>query len=42
MLRPRQTGEAVHSDDEWSSAAMGSIFPIAWVVGTSVSGPPTS
>jgi len=30
MLRPRQTGETVHSDDEWFVRRDGSMFPIAW------------
>jgi hypothetical protein len=30
MLRPRQTGETVHSDDEWFVRRDGLMFPIAW------------
>lgn len=30
MLQPRQTGETVHSDDDWFVRRDGSIFPIAW------------
>jgi hypothetical protein len=30
MLRPRQTGETVHSEDEWFVRRDGSMFPIAW------------
>ncbi|HEY0817081.1 MAG TPA: PAS domain S-box protein [Pseudonocardia sp.] len=30
MLTPRQTGEAVHGEDEWFVRADGSMFPIAW------------
>ena len=30
MLRPRQTGETAHSEDEWFIRADGSMFPIAW------------
>jgi PAS domain S-box-containing protein len=30
MLRPRQTGETVHSDDEWFVRSDGSMFPITW------------
>jgi glucose-6-phosphate-specific signal transduction histidine kinase len=30
MLRPRQTGETVHSDDDWFVRRDGSMFPIAW------------
>jgi hypothetical protein len=30
MLWPRQTGETVHSDDEWFVRSDGSMFPIAW------------
>ena len=30
QLRPRQTGETVHSDDEWFVRRDGSMFPIAW------------
>src|SRR5882762_5119526 len=30
MLRPRQTGETVHSDDEWFVRRDGSMIPIAW------------
>ena len=29
MLRPRQTGETVHSEDEWFVHRDGSMFPIA-------------
>src|SRR6202011_2015662 len=30
MLRPRETGETVHSEDEWFVRRDGSMFPIAW------------
>jgi PAS domain S-box-containing protein len=30
MLRPRQTGETAHSEDEWFVRRDGSMFPIAW------------
>jgi PAS domain S-box-containing protein len=30
QLRPRQTGETVHGDDEWFVRRDGSMFPIAW------------
>ena len=30
MLRPRQTGETVHGEDEWFVRRDGSMFPIAW------------
>jgi PAS domain S-box-containing protein len=30
MLRPRSTGETVHSDDDWFVRRDGSMFPIAW------------
>ncbi|HEX5113877.1 MAG TPA: histidine kinase [Pseudonocardiaceae bacterium] len=30
MLRPRSTGETVHSDDDWFVRQDGSMFPIAW------------
>jgi PAS domain S-box-containing protein len=30
QLRPRRTGETVHSDDEWFVRRDGSMFPIAW------------
>jgi PAS domain S-box-containing protein len=30
MLRPRQTGETVHSDDDWFVRRDGSMMPIAW------------
>jgi PAS domain S-box-containing protein len=30
MLRPRRTGETVHSEDEWFIRRDGSMFPIAW------------
>jgi signal transduction histidine kinase len=30
MLRPRLTGETVHSDDEWFVRRDGTMFPIAW------------
>jgi PAS domain-containing protein len=30
MLRPRQTGETVHSEDDWFVRRDGSMFPIAW------------
>jgi PAS domain S-box-containing protein len=30
MLRPRQTGETVHSEDEWFVHRDGSMIPIAW------------
>jgi PAS domain S-box-containing protein len=30
MLRPRQTGETVHSDDDWFVRRDGSLIPIAW------------
>lgn len=30
MLRPRQTGETVHSDDDWLVRQDGSMMPIAW------------
>jgi PAS domain S-box-containing protein len=30
MLTPRQTGEAVHGEDEWFVRPDGSMFPIAW------------
>jgi PAS domain S-box-containing protein len=30
MLRPQQTGEGVHSDDDWFVHRDGSMFPIAW------------
>ena len=30
MLRPRQTGETVHGEEEWLVRRDGSMFPIAW------------
>jgi PAS domain S-box-containing protein len=30
MLRPRQSGETAHGEDEWFIRADGSMFPIAW------------
>ena len=30
MVRPRQTGETVHGEDEWFVRRDGSMFPIAW------------
>lgn len=30
MLRPRLTGDTVHSEDEWFIRRDGSMFPIAW------------
>jgi len=30
MLRPRQTGETVHGEDDWFVRRDGSMFPIAW------------
>lgn len=30
MLRPRTTGETVHSEDEWFIRRDGTMFPIAW------------
>jgi PAS domain S-box-containing protein len=30
MVRPRQTGETAHSEDEWFVRRDGSMFPIAW------------
>jgi PAS domain S-box-containing protein len=30
MLRPRQSGETVHSEDEWFVRRDGSMIPIAW------------
>jgi PAS domain S-box-containing protein len=30
MLRPRQTGETVHREDEWLAHQDGSMVPIAW------------
>jgi PAS domain S-box-containing protein len=30
MLKPRQTGETAHSEDEWFTRRDGSMFPIAW------------
>ena len=30
MLRPRQTGETLHSENEWFVHRNGSMFPIAW------------
>ena len=30
MLGPRETGETVHSDDDWLVRRDGSMFPIAW------------
>lgn len=30
MLRPRQTGETAHGEDEWFVRRDGSMFPIAW------------
>ena len=30
MLQPRETGETVHSDDDWLVRRDGSMFPIAW------------
>src|SRR6202171_6731710 len=30
MLRPRETGETMHSEDEWFVRRDGSMFPVAW------------